>query len=160
MVAFSLALGGCTSVKVQATKDVESVRRLERLFLLINHGDMGNQPYSTNLANHFRMVLSNPPPVLEIGIVSPLELDEKVHQIRVEQFKADAVLVVRLTGAVLSQYGGYPVLTYDASLFDPPMKKRMWRGVVNNSGGTGLMNRRMREMAEALVAQLRKDGFL
>jgi hypothetical protein len=68
--------------------------------------------------------------------------------------------VVRVTTFVVSEYGGYPTIMYDVSLFDPEVKKRLWRGSVNNSGGTALMSRRMREMAEAIVSQLSKDGFL
>lgn len=159
-VILSLCLTGCTSVSVQATKDPKAVHKMGRLFVLINHGDLGNQPYSTDLANNLRTVLSNPPPALEISIVSPLELDERVHDDRIKQFNPDAVLVIRLTTAVLSEYGGYPILKYDASLYDPDMKRRLWRGVVDNSGGTALMKRRMREMAEVIVGRLRKDGFL
>jgi len=151
---------GCTSVKVQSTKDAQAVRKIERLFVLINHGDLGNQPYSNDLANNLRSVLSNPPPVMGISIVSPLELDERVHEAKIKQFNPDAVLVIRLTTAVLNEYGGYPILKYDASFFDPKMDKRLWRGAVNNSGGTALMKRRMREMAEVIIGQLRKDGFL
>src|SRR6185295_10549054 len=103
---------GCTSVKVQATKDPQSVHKLGRLFVVINHGDLGNQPYSTDLANNIRSVLSNSPPALEVSIVSPLELDERVHEDRIKQFNSDAVLVIRLTTAVLSEYGGYPTLKY------------------------------------------------
>jgi len=153
-------LAGCTSVTVQSTKDTAAVHKIGRLFVLINHGDLGNQTYSNELAANLRSVLSNPPPVMEISIASPLELDEKVHVGRIQRFNPEAVLVIRLSTAVLDEFGGYPILKYDASLFDPKMEKRLWRGAVNNSGGTALMKRRMRETAEVIISQLQKDGFL
>jgi hypothetical protein len=151
---------GCTSVKLKSTKDPAAVRKISRLFVLINQGETDNPKLSNELSEHFRNSLSNAPVQLEFSIMSPLELDEKIHDSKIKQFNADAVLTIRVTTFVVSEYGGYPTIIYDVSLFDPEMKKRLWRGSVNNSGGTALMNRRMREMAEAIVSQLRKDGFL
>ena len=65
-----------------------------------------------------------------------------------------------ILGGGVDEAGGYPMLKYDVSLFDPMMKKRLWRGAVNNSGGTAFIQRRMHDMAEAIVNQLRQDGFL
>ena len=155
-----LFVAGCTSVSLKSTKDPAAVRKINRLFVLINQGETDNQKWSNELIEHFRNSLTNSPVRLEFSIVSPLELDERVHDARIKQFDADAVLVVRVTTFVVSEYGGYPTIMYDVSLFDPEVKKRLWRGSVNNSGGTALMSRRMREMAEAIVSQLSKDGFL
>jgi len=161
LVLSALFLGaGCTSVKLKSTKDPAAVRKINRLFVLINQGETDNPKLSNELIEHFRNSLSNSPVKLEFSIMSPLDLDEQVHDAKIKQFDADAVLVIRVTTFILSEYGGYPTIIYDVSLFDPEMKKRLWRGSVNNSGGTALMNRRMREMAEAIVSQLKKDGFL
>ena len=162
VAALCLGVTGCgsVSVTVQSTKDAQAVHKVERLFVIINHGDLGGQSYSEDLAHNLRLILSNPPPDLEIGIVSPLDLDEKQHGAKIKQFKPDAVLVIRLTTAVLDPFGGYPILKYDASLFDAMMKKRLWRGAVDNSGEGALVKLRMSKMAEVLVTQLRKDGFL
>lgn len=155
-----LFVAGCTSVKLQSTKDPAAVRKLSRLFILINQGETDSANLSNELAGYFRNSLSNSPVELEFSIVSPLELDERVHEAKVKQFGADAILAIRVATFVVSEYGGYPTIVYDVSLFERDFKKRLWRGSVNNSGGTALMSRRMREMAEAIVAQLRKDGFL
>ena len=160
LAAVGLLVAGCTSVTIKATRDPHAVHRVERLFVVINHGDLSHESYSQQLAASLASLLSNPPPVIEISVVSPLELDEKIHDRQLQQFKPDAVLVIRLTTAVVSEYGGYPTLQYDASLFDPKTERRLWRGSVNSSGGTALMQRRLRETAEVIVKQLRKDGFL
>jgi hypothetical protein len=156
-----LLLGaGCTSVKLQSTKDPAAVRKIDRLFVLINQGETDNPKLSSELVDHFRNSLSNSPVKLEFSIMSSLELDEQIHDAKIKQFEAEAVLVIRVTTFIVSEFGGYPTIIYDVSLFDPELKKRLWRGSVNNSGGTALMNRRMREMAEAIVSQLKMDGFL
>lgn len=155
-----LLCAGCTSVKLQSTKDPAAVRKVNRLFVLINQGETENQKLSGELIDQFRNSLSNSPVLLEFSIISPLELDERVHDVKIKQFEADSVLAIRVTTFIVSEYGGYPTIIYDVSLFDSEMKKRLWRGSVNNSGGTALMSRRMREMAEAIVTQLKKDGFL
>jgi hypothetical protein len=90
----------------------------------------------------------------------PLDLDEKSHLEKAKSFEADAILTVKAVSGIIDEFGGYPTIIYDASLYDPDLKKRLWRGNINNSGGTALMSRRMREMAVEIVTQLRKDGFL
>ena len=161
VVLSTLFLGaGCTSVNLKSTKDPAAVRKINRLFVLINQGETDTPKLSNELTQHLRNSLSNSPVKLEFSVMSPLELDERVHDAKIKQFDADGVLVIRVTTFIISEYGGYPTIIYDVSLFDPEIKKRLWRGSVNNSGGTALMNRRMREMAEAIVSQLRKDGFL
>jgi hypothetical protein len=161
--AFAIFTGcaiGFSTVTIQATKDPSAVQKIGRLFILINHGDLGHPSYSTKLAADLQSVLSNPPPVLKISLQSPLELDESVYDKKIQLFKPDAVLVIRLSASVIDEAGGYPMLKYDVSLFDPTMKKRLWRGAVDNSGGTAFIDRRMHDMAETIVNRLREDGFL
>jgi len=155
-----LLLPGCTSVQLQSNKDESGLVKLKRLFVLVNHGEADKQPYSTDFAAALKATLTNEPVELEIVIASPLDLDTKMYQKRIDAFRPTAVLVVTATGGVISEYGGYPTLIYDASLMTPDMEKRLWRARINNSGGTALMTRRMREMAEKIVQQLRRDGFL
>jgi hypothetical protein len=160
VVLSALLLSGCTSVKLKSTKDSAAVKKVNRLFVLINQGETDKPTLSNQLIGHFRNALTNTPVRCEFSISSPLDLDEKVHDAKIKEFNADGVLSISVTTFILSEYGGYPTIIYDVSLFDPESKKRLWRGSVNNSGGTALMNRRMREMADAIVAQLKKDGFL
>jgi hypothetical protein len=163
MAGFAIFTGcsiGTSTVTLQATKDPSAVQKIGRLFILINHGDLGHPSYSKELAANLQSVLSNPPPVLEISIASPLELDEKVHEKKIQQFKPDAVLVIHLSSFVIDESGGFPILKYDVSLFDPTLKTRLWRGAVDNSGGTAFVERRMHDMAEVIVNRLRQDGFL
>jgi hypothetical protein len=153
-------LTGCTSIKIQANKDEASVRKIKRLFVLIQHGEVGKRPYSTELASAMQNAFTNTGVVIEISIANPVELDESAHQKRMDKFGCDAVLVIKTTGGIINEYDSYPKIIYDASLFDPQLKKRFWRARIDNSGGTALMKRRFREMSESIVRQLKSDGFI
>ena len=157
---FGFMTCGCTSIQLHANKDAASVRRVKRLFVLIQHGDIGTQPYSTDLAEAIRTAFTNTPVVTEVGVSNPIELDERVHRQQIEKFESDAVLVITATGGIVAEFGGYPTIIYDASLFEPQMDKRLWRARIDNSGGTAFMKRRFREMAEHIIRQLRSDGFI
>lgn len=160
MAVFTLLVTGCTSVQLVANKDAGAVKKLQRLFVLVNHGEANKQKLSADLIAQFRTSLTNSQVQAEYAVVSALDLDDRIHDDKIKVFNPDAVLVVRVANYVVDQYGGYPTIKYDVSLFDHASKKRVWRSAVNNSGGTALMERRMREMAEKIVGQLRDDGFL
>jgi hypothetical protein len=151
---------GCTSVTVHSNKDAAAVHRIGKLFVLINQGELEKQPLSNMLADDLRNSFSNSPVQLAMSIVSPLELDEQKHDREIEAFHPDAVLTIQVRTFIVDEYGGYPKILYDVSLLDPAARHRLWRAAIDNSGGTALMDRRMREMAEKIVAQLRQDGFL
>lgn len=87
-------------------------------------------------------------------------MDEQVHSAKIKQFNADAVLVIRDISFNVNKYGDYYSIMYDVSLFDPELKKRFWRASVNNIRGLEIDDPRMRKMAEAILSQLKKDGFL
>ena len=58
LVLSALFLGaGCTSVKLQSTKDPAAVRKINRLFVLINQGETDNPKLSNELIDHFRNCL-------------------------------------------------------------------------------------------------------
>jgi hypothetical protein len=156
---FGVILTGCTSIRVRANKDPASIRKIKRLFVIVNHGDVDEQTYSHLLADAMLVALTNTAAVFQIEIANPVALDESSYLKQIKQFEADAVLMIRVEGGVLGQYGGYPTLIYDASLFEPDLRKRIWRARIDNSGGTALMKRRMREMADKIVQELRKNGF-
>ncbi len=151
---------GCTSIKIQANKDAASVKKIKRLYVVIQHGDVGQQALSNGLASALRNAFTNTPVALEVSIANPVELDEKVHLKRITQFESDAAMVITATGGIIADFGGYPTIIYDASLFDPQLEKRLWRARIDNSGGTALMTRRFREMADTIVRQLKQDGFI
>ena len=141
--------------------------------MLIDEGVLEKQPASkkTNeqlksevLAVSLRNCFSNTPVQLEVGIVNPLALDGALDgqnfETKIRAFHADTVLVVRLKNVVVDQFGGCPMLFYDASLFNEITHKFVWRGIIKNSGDPEAMKQRTRKMAETLVAQLRADGFV
>jgi hypothetical protein len=159
-VLLAQLLIGCVSIKVQANKDEASVRKVKRLFVLIQQGDVGRQTYSKELASALQNASTNTPVVTEITIANPVELDESAHRKQMDEFGCDAVLVIKATAGILEDFGRYPTIIYDASLFDPQLKKRLWRAHINNSGPTMVMKRRFREMSESIVRQLKNDGFI
>ena len=155
-----LALTGCTSVKIKSNKDASATQKIQRLFVIVNHGEVNEQKFSNELIHSLRNCLSNTPVQIEFSVMTPLDLNPEIHQDKVKAFHPDAVLVISVSTYVVDQYGGYPTIMYDASLYDPAQKRRLWRGAINNSGGTALMKLRMRQMAEKVVGQLRQDGLL
>jgi hypothetical protein len=161
LIALLLSIvSSCTSISVKSNKDASASRKINRLFVIVNHGEVNDQKYSNELIQSLKNCLSNSPVQLEFSVMTPLDLNPEMHQEKVRAFDAEAVLVISVSTYVINEFGGYPTILYDASLFDPEQKKRLWRGAINNSGGTALMKRRMREMAEKLVGQLRHDGLL
>lgn len=172
LLALALFCGnGCAniSVSLQSNRDPEVMHQISRLYVLIDQGVFENQPAaksaggslpSVALAAGLRNCLSNSPVQLEISIRDPLALNGQNFDAKILEFQADAVLVVRLRNAVLDQFGGCPIIYYDASLFNEITQKCVWRGILKNSGDPAAINRRMRKMAGLLVAQLRADGFI
>lgn len=158
-LAFCAVFTGCTSVKVKSVRDPNYSAKMERVFIVIG-GGTESQELDTYLSQQLRDAFSQENVETDVAILTPLDLDEKKHLERAKAFKADGILSISVTTGVISPYGGYPTLIYDASLYDPEFKTRRWRASINNSGGTGLMKRRMREMAEGIVARLKADGVL
>lgn len=162
-LAVALAMifvAGCTSISLESNKDPASVRTLRRVFILISASDTKDQTLATSLETAFRECFTNATPVVEVAITSPLDLDEHALTSRMVRFTPDAVLTVSAKSRVVDTYGNYPRIVYDASLFDPIAKKRIWRASIENAGSTEVMDWRMREMAEKIVQQLHQDGFL
>jgi hypothetical protein len=162
---------GCANISVtlQSNKDVTAVRPVKRLYVLIQQGVLEKQPMSKKpdeqlksdvLAASLRNCLSNTPVQLEISVVGPLALDESIYETKIQGFYADAVLIIKVQNLVVDQFGGSPIIYYDAILYDEITHKYVWRAVINNSGDPGAMDQRMQKMAGAIVAQLRADGFI
>ena len=162
---------GCANVSVtlQSNRDPAAMHRIQRLFVIIDQGVIEKQPTSKRsgerlksevLAASLQNCLSNTPVQLEINIVNPVALNGQNFESKIREFQADAVLVVRLRNVVMDQFGGCPIIYYDASLYNEITQKYVWRALIKNSGDPAAMNQRTRKMAEAIVAQLRADGFL
>lgn len=160
-IAFLSLVTGCTSITIKSNKDEASVKQLDRLYIVINHGEVSDKSLSNYLIDGFKAAFTNAPVKVDYGVMSALDLDPKVMTDEIKAFNPDAVLVVSVSTFVVSaEYGGYPTIDYDASLYNPDHTKRIWRAAIDNSGGTALMKRRMREMAGKISMQLQTDGFL
>ena len=154
-------MAGCTSVTIKSNKDESAVHQLNRLFIVVNHGEVGDKQLSNYLIDGFKGCFSNAPVQVDYTVLSALDLDTKAHEQQIKAFNPDAVLEVSVTTFVVSaEYGGYPTIMYDASLYNPDLSKRLWRAAIDNSGGTALMKLRMHQMAGKIATQLQTDGFL
>ncbi len=150
---------GCASSRIDAVRDPAITAKLHRLYVLVDHGSVKTD-YSDLLRNDLSELLTQEGIENQTEAMSPLQLDEHAYATNAVAYKPDAVLVIKATGGVLSAYGGYMEITYDASLFNPNMDKRYWRAQVNNEGGTAVMGKRFRVMAEKIIKQLKQDGFI
>ena len=151
---------GCSSVSIQSNEDPAAVRKVSRLFIFIQQGDAKNRALADYLAADFRNCFSNRPTRFDVVITTPLDLDERAYDRRMNVFDADSVLTITMRTASVDLAGGYPTINYDASLFDRVTKQRIWRADIVNSGSPEVMEQRMQKMATAIVSQLEHDGFL
>jgi len=136
------------------------VHHVNRLVIFIVEGDAKDRLLADYLAANFRNCFSNRPTQYDVAITTPLDLDERDYERRINSFQADAVLTVTIRHTVVDIAGGYPTINYDASLFDRATKRRIWRADIVNSGSPEVMEKRMQKMAAAIVSQLEHDGFL
>ena len=155
-----LGTSGCSSVSIQSNEDPASVHKLSRLFILIRQDDVKNRQLTDDLMADLGICFSNRPTRIEVAVISPLNLDDNVYDRKVREFDADSVLTISMQHFIVDPYGGMPTINYDASLFDAFTKKRLWRAAIVNSGSTEAMERRMQKMAQSIVSQLERDGFL
>ena len=119
-----------------------------------------NFAFSQAMAESFKDDLSNSPVQFEVAAVNPLTLDENIYNAKIDEFNPDDVLIIRVQSSVIDPFGGYPSIRYDASLMEAITKKREWRAIIDSTGDTGVMNRRMKETAETIISRLKQDGFL
>lgn len=155
-----LGTSGCSNISLQSNVDAAAVHKVNRIFILIKQDDLKTQKLAHDLAADLELCFSNRPTHIEVAILSPLDLDDNSYNHRISAFDADSVLTISMRSVVVDPYGGLPTINYDASLFDPVTKKRLWRAAIVNSGSTDAMGRRMSKMVESIVTQLEHDGFL
>ncbi len=172
LLALALLCGnGCADVSVtmQSNKDLEGMHQVKRLYVIIDQGVLEKQPASPKIKEHLkskvlaaslRECLSNTPVQLEFQIINPLALSKENYEAKITEYHADAVLVIKLKSVLMDQFGGCPKIYYDALLLNQITQKPVWRAIIENSGNPAAMNHRMQRMAEAIVAQLRADGFI
>jgi hypothetical protein len=160
LLAICIVAAGCSTVSLQSNSDPAAIHRVNRLFIIIQEGDAKNRALADYLAADFRNCFSNRPTFFEVAITTPLDLDERDYERRINAFDADSVLTIGMRSVVADPYGGYPTINYDASLFERLTKKRIWRADIVNSGSPEVMEQRMQKMATAIVSQLEHDGFL
>ena len=160
LCAVLLCVVGCSTVTMQSAKDADAVHKINRLYIFIKCGEIKQSTMMNNLASDLTNCFSNQPVMAKITVTSPLNLDPKVYERQVKEFAPDSVLIISVAASVVDPYGGYPNITFDASLFDPGAPKMKWRASIVNTGSTDAMERRMRKMAESIINQLKLDGFL
>ena len=155
-----LCAAGCSTVTVQSAADPAAVHKLDRLFILIDSRQVTDQELARSLVANFVVCSTNTTAQIRATAAGPLDLDGTVYDRQITAFHPDAVLVISKQEFVADAYGGYPSITYDASLYQPITKRKIWRASIVNKGSSDVMERRMRKMAESIINQLKLDGFL
>jgi hypothetical protein len=158
LILSSSVLSACSSASIQSTKDTQKVRKLQRLYVVVDHGT--SPELAGVLVEKLQEQFKTKPVKTEFTARTPLELDEKAPLTKAKRFNADSMLVIKLLEGTKTEYGGFAELKYDVSLYNPDMKDRWWRAVVENSGGTAMMAPRMEKMSKNIVGRLSEDGFL
>jgi hypothetical protein len=168
---FALVFGsGChtATVKLQSNKDAAAVRPIKRLYVVVDLTVPTTQQLAKNpklrlksdmLVASLMNSLTNTPLKIEYGAASPLQLNAN-YDVNIANFYADAVLLVKINNCVIDNFGGCWKVFYQADLYDEITHKTVWRAFIDCHGDPVTVDEGMQKMANAVVKQLRADGFI
>ena len=152
-------LVGCYNVAVRSTRDPSYKESVSRMYILINHGQLGSEHSHPLVAALQTEFVQRNVEVL-VRVANPLELDERIYDREISAYGPQAVLVLTTTGGTMASSGGMLQILYDASLYDSMRKKRIWRAQISNSGGPALIGARMRKMASEIAGKLEQEKLI
>src|SRR5688572_3829925 len=86
-------LTGCASVSFRSNKDPDHRPKMNRLYILVNHGSLSHD-YSPKLMSAMYEVFTREGIEIKTEIMNPLVLDEKSYLANANRYKAEAVLII------------------------------------------------------------------
>jgi len=162
MVA-TLLLVACASASISSTRDPSFTGTVNRVFIVLNQADIDriDPEYTPALVRALRNEFFKKRIAVEVKTVNPLALDDTAYAAELQQYQPNGVLTIKATSTVISGYGGIHSIVYDASLFSPQQPdRRIWRAQITADGGTAVIEKKMRLVAEELLKRLRADRLI
>ena len=150
---------GCATVSIKSSRDMEFKQKLDRLYVVIDHGEL-DVSHSETLKEGLSVALSQKQIQSKIYVLSPLDLEENAYEADMASYDPQAILRIEATSSTVGDYGGLAEIVYNVSLVTLTNDKRIWRAQTKNAGGTAMMGKRLRKMANRIVDQLANDGLI
>ena len=160
MVA-TLLLSACAApTQVQSNKAEFYTAEPKRIFIVTDIGHEFGQEFFSAFAQKFNAIVSNCGADSQISTISSLELDESIHEKKMEAFGADTALSVKIKGVTSTQNTKVIInVIYDARLVDLNTKKMVWRANFNfYRGGTAIpIAKRGEALAIDITNKMKED---
>jgi hypothetical protein len=129
------------------------------MYIIVNNGQ-ADATYDMYLVAALKEEFSKRSAEVKLRVVDELVLDDNVYIAEAAAYEPDGILMIVATGGTVSGYGGMIEIIYDVSVFDKLTEKRIWRAQIDNSGGTAVVEKRMKLMALDLVKRLTDDKVI
>lgn len=110
-----ILFSGCASVSMQSVKDPSFSEPCHTLFVIINHVQLDtiNPSFTSYLVAALKGEFAAKGVEIQIQVVSPLALDDKVYLPEIASYKPDGVLTIIANDAIVGAYGGAEQITYE-----------------------------------------------
>jgi hypothetical protein len=159
LCCIAMTLTGCgPSAKVSSAKAPDAKAQLLTRTYLIFPEETIDESYATNLSAALSKELAARGVKAGASVLTGLELDDTAIQAEIQKFNPDSLLVIDLLGGTM-YYNQLVYMTYSATLVVGD--RRVWKAKIESDPGA-ISNQKMhmREIAQQLVLQLVKDGYV
>ncbi|MBN2654630.1 MAG: hypothetical protein JXR79_05895 [Nitrospirae bacterium] len=115
-----IVLISCASVSIQAVKDPSFSEPMNKLSILINHGqvDSIDPAYTQYLVINLKEEFTKQSMQINIQVVNRLSLNDNVYWADIAAGNPDSVMTIVASGGVTGPYGlGLSKIIYDISVF-------------------------------------------
>jgi hypothetical protein len=148
---------GCASVSIESARDPGFSGKISRLYVLLRDNGQLRSSYWQNLQKALTERLKARGIASQVQIISPLELDESRYSQDMKAFSPDAVLFIQSAGGTRRLQEVIEIF-WDASLYLPGKKTRIWRASIHMSGGSSPS--RMTALTDSILSKMEQDGII
>ena len=126
---------GCQTVSIDSVRDPDYDQTIGKLYVLIYEYRPEDPFFFRYLEQYFKEELEKRE-ISSIVKIKPLkEKDESIYIKEINRFHPDAVLTIRDIDRTIATFFGTPMqsanISWDASLYNSEMNKRIWRATIN-----------------------------
>jgi hypothetical protein len=153
-------VGACAATtSMSSNKTERSFPEPKRMYVLVHDRTFG-EAFDSAFKSGFEQLAASCGMVITVGFVSPLELDESVHDRNILGFSADAALVVSLVHRTLGQYGDTLNASYDLRLVDVLSRNVIWRANARVSTHLASSAKIGESLSSSIGDKLKQDKIL